>query len=60
MTTLYNTMSIYLLDYGAGNVRSLVNAVQHLGYDMQTIETAADFDKAEVFVAGLPGLPALR
>ncbi|RKP24321.1 imidazole glycerol phosphate synthase [Syncephalis pseudoplumigaleata] len=49
-------MSIYLLDYGAGNVRSLVNAVKHLGYDMQTIETAADFDKAEKII--FPGVGA--
>ncbi|KAI9595502.1 imidazole glycerol phosphate synthase subunit hish [Syncephalis fuscata] len=49
-------MSIYLLDYGAGNVRSLVNAVKHLGYDMQMIETAADFDKAEKII--FPGVGA--
>ncbi|KAJ1925824.1 Histidine biosynthesis bifunctional protein hisB [Tieghemiomyces parasiticus] len=38
---------VYLLDYGAGNVRSLVNAVHKLGYTLKTIDSAADFDKAE-------------
>jgi glutamine amidotransferase/cyclase len=41
-------MSVYLLDYGAGNVRSLVNAVEYLGFTVTKIEKASDFDEAEV------------
>ncbi|KAJ1541847.1 Imidazole glycerol phosphate synthase hisHF, chloroplastic, partial [Cladochytrium tenue] len=33
---------LWLLDYGAGNVRSLVNAVRKLGYSIRRIETPAD------------------
>jgi hypothetical protein len=39
---------LYLLDYGAGNVRSLVNAVHLLGYETKNIESPADFDRAKV------------
>lgn len=39
---------IYLLDYGAGNVRSLVNAINKIGFNLQVIESVADFDKADV------------
>ncbi|RKP04937.1 hypothetical protein THASP1DRAFT_33242 [Thamnocephalis sphaerospora] len=49
-------MAVYLLDYGAGNVRSLVNAVKHLGYDMQVIQSAEDFDKADKII--FPGVGA--
>lgn len=41
-------MKVYLLDYGAGNVRSLVNAVEFLGFTVIKIEKASDFDSAEV------------
>ncbi|TPX34910.1 hypothetical protein SmJEL517_g02609 [Synchytrium microbalum] len=47
---------LYLLDYGAGNVRSLLNAVHLLGYDIKTIESAADFDDAERIL--FPGVGA--
>ena len=39
---------LYLLDYGAGNVRSLANSIHKLGYDFEWIQTVEDFDKAEV------------
>jgi glutamine amidotransferase/cyclase len=39
---------VYLLDYGAGNVRSLVNAVNRLGYEMKTVESPEDINKADV------------
>jgi hypothetical protein len=39
---------LYMLDYGAGNVRSLVNAVNHLGYDIQFVKEPADIKKADV------------
>lgn len=41
---------LYLLDYGAGNVRSLANSIHKLGYDFEWIQTVEDFDKAEVSV----------
>lgn len=44
---------LYLLDYGAGNVRSLANSIHKLGYDFEWIQTVEDFDKAEVGVLPL-------
>ncbi|KAI8824323.1 uncharacterized protein EV422DRAFT_316718 [Fimicolochytrium jonesii] len=49
-------MTIYLLDYGAGNVRSLVNAVAKLGYSISPIEKLEDFDKADKLL--FPGVGA--
>lgn len=37
-----------MLDYGAGNVRSLVNAINHLGYDITFVKDPSDIPKAEV------------
>lgn len=31
---------VYLLDYGAGNVRSVRNAVKRLGYNLREVEHA--------------------
>lgn len=39
---------LYLLDYGAGNVRSLANSLNQLGYDYEWITSPEDFDKADV------------
>ncbi|TPX44703.1 hypothetical protein SeMB42_g02349 [Synchytrium endobioticum] len=39
--------NLYLLDYGAGNVRSLLNGVRSLGVEIRPIETASDFGKAD-------------
>lgn len=39
---------LYMLDYGAGNVRSLVNAVNRLGYDLQFVKDPSDILKADV------------
>ena len=47
---------LYLLDYGAGNVLSLVNALNHLGYQIQTITSPQDFDRATVII--FPGVGA--
>ncbi|KAI9482371.1 Histidine biosynthesis bifunctional protein hisB [Coemansia sp. RSA 989] len=47
---------LYLLDYGAGNVRSLLNAVEHLGYSIKHIDTASDFDQADKII--FPGVGA--
>lgn len=38
-----------MLDYGAGNVRSLINAVNRLGYEIEFIKDPSDFAKAEVW-----------
>lgn len=39
---------LYMLNYGAGNVRSLVNAVNQLGFDVQVIQEPSDIGKADV------------
>lgn len=41
---------LYLLDYGAGNVRSLVNAVNKLGYEIEWVKEPNDILKAEVSI----------
>ncbi|KAF9113509.1 Histidine biosynthesis bifunctional protein hisB [Mortierella sp. AM989] len=47
---------IYLLDYGAGNVRSLVNAVKKLGYDITYVKDPSDILKADKLI--FPGVGA--
>eukprot|EP00045_Choanoeca_perplexa_P006043 m.50592 g.50592 ORF g.50592 m.50592 type:complete len:540 (+) comp13437_c0_seq1:67-1686(+) len=47
---------VYLLDYGAGNVLSVVNAVESQGYTIVPISCAADFDKATKLI--FPGVGA--
>ncbi|KAG0169575.1 Histidine biosynthesis bifunctional protein hisB [Apophysomyces sp. BC1034] len=47
---------LYMLDYGAGNVRSLVNAVNRLGYDIQFVKDPSDILKAEKLI--FPGVGA--
>ncbi len=47
---------ISLLDYGAGNVRSLRNAISALGFELSEIERPADILKAERLI--LPGVGA--
>ncbi|ORX41189.1 putative Imidazoleglycerol phosphate synthase [Kockovaella imperatae] len=47
---------LYILDYGAGNVRSLANSIRKLGYDFEWIKDASDFDKAEKLI--FPGVGA--
>ncbi|KAJ2770653.1 Histidine biosynthesis bifunctional protein hisB [Coemansia nantahalensis] len=49
-------MQLYLLDYGAGNVRSLLNAVERLGHSIEYITSAADFDAADKII--FPGVGA--
>jgi glutamine amidotransferase/cyclase len=49
-------MNVYLLDYGAGNVRSLVNAVEFLGFTVIKIQKASDFDCAQAIL--FPGVGA--
>ena len=45
---------IQLLDYGAGNVRSLRNAIKKLGYEIEDISTAEQIASADVIV--FPGV----
>lgn len=45
---------ITLLDYGAGNVRSVRNAIKHLGYDVLDVRCPADILSAERIV--FPGV----
>jgi imidazoleglycerol phosphate synthase glutamine amidotransferase subunit HisH len=40
--------TVHLLDYIAGNVRSLVNAIEKLGFNVEWIKEPADVSKAEV------------
>lgn len=42
---------VYLLDYVAGNVRSLVNAIEKCGYVVEWIRSPEDVPKAEVLCA---------
>ena len=45
--------AVYLLDYGAGNVLSVANAVKAVGGDLKLIKEAADFDKVRVCMQSL-------
>ncbi|GFR45822.1 hypothetical protein Agub_g7278, partial [Astrephomene gubernaculifera] len=45
---------VTLLDYGAGNVRSVRNAIKKLGYTIRDVETPADLDSASRLV--FPGV----
>ena len=40
--------TVHLLDYAAGNVRSLVNAIEKLGWQVEWIKSPEDVPKAEV------------
>lgn len=43
---------VYLLDYVAGNVRSLVNAIEKVGYSIEWVKTPEDVEKADVSFGG--------
>jgi len=45
---------LYLLDYGAGNVRSLYNAMRQIGYTPRVVRTPADIARAKKLV--FPGV----
>lgn len=45
---------VYLLDYVAGNVRSLVNAIEKVGYTVEWVRTPEDVVKADKLI--LPGV----
>ena len=39
---------VHLLDYVAGNIRSLVNAIEKCGWEVEWIRKPEDVEKAEV------------
>jgi len=39
---------VHLLDYVAGNIRSLVNAIEKVGYEVEWIRSPEDVARAEV------------
>lgn len=49
-------MSAYLLDYGGGNVRSVLNAFKSLGHNLSVVATPEDILRAEKLV--FPGVGA--
>ncbi len=40
--------TVHLLDYVAGNIRSLVNAIEKVGYTVEWIKSPEDVPNAEV------------
>jgi imidazole glycerol-phosphate synthase len=40
--------TVHLLDYVAGNIRSLVNAIEKLGYEVDWIRSPEDVPRADV------------
>jgi glutamine amidotransferase/cyclase len=42
--------TVHMLDYVAGNVRSLVNAIEKVGYTVTWVRSPADVPAAEVCV----------
>lgn len=46
--------TVHLLDYVAGNIRSLVNAIESQGYDVEWVRTPEDVPNAEKLI--LPGV----
>ena len=40
--------TVHLIDYVAGNIRSLVNAIEKVGYTVAWIKTPEDVQNAEV------------
>ncbi|CAA7400729.1 unnamed protein product [Spirodela intermedia] len=48
--------TVTLLDYGAGNVRSLRNAIHHLGFDIKDVKTPEDILSADCLL--FPGVGA--
>lgn len=40
--------TVHLLDYVAGNIRSLVNAINRVGYEVEWVKTPEDVKNADV------------
>ncbi|KAK4917340.1 Histidine biosynthesis bifunctional protein hisB, partial [Elasticomyces elasticus] len=53
-STVTDMPKVYLLDYVAGNIRSLVNAIERCGYEVEWIRTPEDVAKANKII--LPGV----
>ncbi|KAK4953420.1 hypothetical protein LTR28_006488, partial [Elasticomyces elasticus] len=51
--------TVHLLDYAAGNVRSLVNAIEKVGYAVEKIESPEDVAKADALFEGSAEDPAV-
>lgn len=47
---------IAIIDYGAGNLKSVVNAVHYLGYQLKITRDASDLESAQAVI--LPGVGA--
>ena len=39
---------VYILDYGAGNVRSVINAISFLGFTVEFVKSPADLAHVHV------------
>lgn len=48
--------TVHLLDYVAGNVRSLVNAINQVGYEVEWVRSPQDLKNAEVRICILLGM----
>lgn len=48
VTTALTMPTVYLLDYVAGNVRSLVNAIEKVGYTVEWVRRPEDVANATV------------
>lgn len=46
--------TVHLLDYVAGNVRSLVNAIEKVGYQVEWIRSPEDVVQADVSQRWIP------
>ena len=46
--------TVHLLDTVSGNIRSLVNAIEKLGFEVQWIRNEEDLNRAEVSSRRLP------
>jgi len=51
-------MKIGILDYGAGNLKNVCRAIEHLGYDYQLITSPQDVMNAEKLI--IPGVGAFK
>ena len=45
--------TVHLLDYVAGNIRSLVNAINQVGYEVEWVKTPEDVKNADVRKPGI-------
>lgn len=50
MNSLFIMPTVHLLDYVAGNIRSLVNAINQVGYEVEWVKTPEDVKNADVSV----------